>query len=120
MKRGAHVTVEMTPEQINEAVAIRLGWEKVPVPGPTPRALWIQKGRYGHGDGQYVVPDYSGDIKLAWEIVEHLRAQQGYALNLKSFTNGVWIKINAGKIEVKADAETAPMALCLAFLKLPS
>jgi hypothetical protein len=110
----------MTPEEINEAVALKLGWEKVPGTVPVKHDLWIPKGKFGHGDARYSCPDYSGDIKLAWEIVEYLRKQEGYAFRLKSFTDGVYVSINAGGIEAKANDKTAAKAISLAFLKLPS
>lgn len=74
------------------------------------------------------VKDYCNDIKAAWEIVEK------HNISLIKTDQGHWYAIpNFGLSELSPDewyfsacenglgtlADTAPMAICLAFLKLP-
>lgn len=89
----------MTPQEINEAVARKLGWTR-----PS----------YPHKIGD--TPDYCRTIELAWEIVEHL-CRLGHPPIL-------WFSDNAEACvsflydEVVTDILPAPMAICLAFLEL--
>lgn len=65
-------------------------------------------------------PTYCEKIEAAWTIVEHLR-KAGY---------DVWIYVDDepqcdiyDKTDIRiacGEADTAPMAICLAYLKLPS
>lgn len=97
----------MTNQEINEAVARRLGWEELhPNHGLLSKKI---------GANQYVsgpIPNYCTDIAAAWEIVEK---------NPKYFSVS-WDddaeKWNAGWFEIEALADTPAMATCLAFLKL--
>lgn len=110
----------MTPEEVNETVALKLGWEKVVGPAPMHRTIWIRKGNYG--EGQQYAPTYTTDIKSAWEIVE--RVFTSFYL-LWDETTGTWFAKwdNQHRTEescrYKAEADTAPMAICLAYLKMP-
>lgn len=103
----------MTPQEINEAVARKLGCLICKPPCKWPHSpnddgiIWCE------------IKDYCGDIRAAWEIVQFL-------------INGKWMIFNPGNTNTwvasitdlpygsKSDAEagTAPMAICLAFLKL--
>jgi hypothetical protein len=68
-----------------------------------------------------VIPAYSTSIAAAWEIVEWLFKTE-WALNLKSYPIGrEWICIltQQGEKNILAEATTAPLAICRAFLKLP-
>lgn len=76
------------------------------------------------------LPDYCNSIKAAWEIVEKER------MHVIPVNNGQWYA-NTGEIDRNGSdewywgrnafdeeykdfiADTAPMAICLAFLKLP-
>lgn len=93
----------MTDNEINEAVARKLGylWEKSDVMNAT--------------------KDFCHDIKAAWEVVNHLKDRQ-LCIQINIATNeskvGAWIG-DAYKQICFGDAATAPMAICLAFLKLP-
>lgn len=84
----------MTGAEINEAVASRLGWT-------------------------YFQPDYCHDIKEAWEAVEVVAKEaerKGGGPLINICYDGQW-HVSIGVIVVQAD--TAPMAICLAFLRLP-
>src|ERR1041384_5005958 len=107
----------MIDQEINEQVARKLGWtENAPEVG---RACWHNP----QGFDCYTVPDYCQSIKAAWEIWEKLR-DMGYDLQLFSS----WDRRNIvcfnltfkGDISknYQAEADTAPMAICRAFLKL--
>lgn len=87
----------MTDQEINEAVARKLGWAPVP--------LSIEQ----------VIPDYCHYIEAAWEIVEFMR-KNGRDFNMSVDEGGFAIAWQYD--EYIADADTAPMAICLAFLKL--
>lgn len=89
-------------KSVNAAVARKLGWNP---PGPPPDSPTWKKP-----DGSYdFVPPYSTEIKAAWEIVEKQhRVKLEYLL-------GEWqCQID----DEFAATDTAPMAICLAFLKL--
>lgn len=104
----------MTNQELNELVARKLGkghiqdgWEKV-----------------------CVIPNYSTSIQAAWEIVEWLGKQDvdgyGYSVNIFNMDtdpDGWYCSIShldshmmKGLPQEKAD--TAPLAICKAFLKL--
>lgn len=82
----------MTNQEINEAVARKLGYGT-----PTGNAL----------------PNYCTSIAAAWEIASHCAKFSVF----KEPDNYQWYcDMNKQKV-IKGD--TAPMAICLAFLKLP-
>jgi len=97
----------MTDQEINEAVARKLGLE-----------LCIKVGR---------VRDYCHDIKAAFECFEKMAGTdepfglfEPYLIRDK-LGDSTWVcglKSSCGWV-VRETADTAPMAICLAFLKLP-
>lgn len=93
----------MTPQEINEAVARKLGHEwPVIDPGHHPACPFRKK-------------DYCRSIEAAWEIVEH-QGDFGLAQGTKGWT----ASFGYGNEEaVFGIADTAPMAICRAFLKVP-
>lgn len=106
----------MSPEEINEKVALGLGWKK------DQKNWWYRPAPSGAGYNMSIVglcPDYSRDIGAVWEVVENL-ASKGFAVKV------VWmmqlgtcvINYNGGEPLAHANADTAPMAICLAFLEL--
>lgn len=101
----------MTDQEINEAVARKLGWEPVPVSNDN-----VYYGAWRQINGVLVipkVPDYCHSIEVAMGIVgEH---KEGFEIKFK---NGVWCVWMSG-LRSNEYADTAPMAICLAFLKLP-
>jgi len=100
----------MTDQEINEAVAKKLGrghikdgWEKV-----------------------CVIPDYCNNIAAAWDVVEWLRKEVIYVniqVDVANPENNEPFLCElippggcGGRIQETAD--TAPMAICIAFLEL--
>lgn len=107
----------MTDEEINEAVARKLGWHQ-----PTEGANWVNfEGKSMPDLGIYdftYYPDYCHSIQAAWEIVE-MTHKNGFTIRF-SVARNTWI---AGygdygdDLDPQVEADTAPMAICLAFLK---
>ena len=104
----------MTDQEINEAVARELGWKKDPDHGN----LWT-RGYLADLQFLHPLPNYCHSIEAAWEIVEKLKRED----------TGIRIHFDYEQWHVDFDhedfwqytegADTAPMAICLAFLKLP-
>lgn len=91
----------MTPEEVNEAVARKLGY------------VWGDKDILGSPR-----PDYCHSIAAAWEIMGWL-GEHDYLFTMSNDGEDpntwlVWLE--SPSIHVEAD--TAPMAICLAYLKL--
>lgn len=102
----------MTPNQINEACARKIGWKKL-------------------GDGQWCgpntisthVPDYCGSIEAAWEIIEYWLSSK---IKYRSFNltknNSVthWLaEFTEGCTFFYETFDKSPsMAIALAFLKV--
>lgn len=119
----------MTDSEINEAVARKLGWTKcehstmengkiVPAFG------WVKpnpiKPHYHEG-----LPDYCHSIQAAWEIVEGLASRDDwwvalrYKPRIKIGNGGKWnfiIVDSKNNAQIEEIADTAPKAICLAFL----
>lgn len=106
---------EVTPQEINEQVARRLGWAQREChyqAGPL-RICWFD----GNGDNKGVYPpDFCGDIRAAFEILE------GFTGFLLCKTDkGFWVRLHndhADCFDPATLADTAPMAICKAFLRL--
>lgn len=114
----------MTDKEINEAVARKLGWYETTT--VLPKDGIIQELPAWTKDDKFVLlklPDYVNSIEAAWEIVEHLQ-------NLLSVSYFVSMNCKKDKVEAgilcaltgniawEAEADTAPRAICLAFLKM--
>lgn len=121
---------KLSPEAINEAVARRLGWKLCdddPLPGVKE---WHSPGdERGIGVCTTVLPDYCHSFDAAWEIWEKL-SDLNYDLQLYSSwdrRNIVCFHATEKTVRVNeypprqlhGEADTAPVAICLAFLKLP-
>lgn len=105
----------MTDQEINEAIARKLGVK-----------FGIESKQVGDTEifthRIYPLPNYCHDIKAAWGIVEHLTKENKW---FRLENNDGW---HFGPVELCGDelyidepegiADTAPMAICLAFLKL--
>lgn len=103
----------MTNQEINEAVAKRLGWLVSPTLGawcPPPPNVDLEQ----FSD----VPDYCGSIEAAFEIVMHYLETGGEFGIWRSGDLKRW-HAHFDIFEFEEDSDTAPMAICLAFLKLP-
>lgn len=91
----------MTDQEINLAVAHKLGYADV-----------VKR----HPDH---IPNYCHSIEAAWEIVERLDQEWCFSLNWHLSDGKYHAEFyNKGKMR-NAQADTAPMAIALAFLKLP-
>jgi len=98
----------MTDNEINEAVARKLGW-----------VLGLQF--WNHKDKGYLLrnpPPYSTDIKAAWEVVDYVCAK-GYSVTVGQNPCRCLIWKTHEDFNSIAEADTAPRAICEAFLKLP-
>lgn len=100
--------IPMTNTEINEQVARKLGW-KAEIVGfvddPIPGAPCQKVALYQN------TPDYAGSIQAAWEIWDHFNEMATLTKH-----NGKWILSYGRRFSIEAD--TAPLAICLAFLKL--
>ena len=127
----------MIDEELNEAVARKLGWKNLgPLKNPrthetrpnlegtipdSMRQAFLRANPKGWISETYTeaVPAYSTDIKAAWEIVEHARSEYEFSMNSSPkefwarFTGPTWKQVAEGR------ADIAPRAICKAFLKLP-
>jgi hypothetical protein len=98
----------MTDQEINEAVARRLG-----------------KGHIKDGwEMVCIIPDYCHSIAAAWEIVNkcggHIWLRSGDCMPDNNPNFGItWQCLIAKDRDYIGKADTAPMAICLAFLKIP-
>jgi Phage ABA sandwich domain len=108
----------MTPAEINEAVARKLGFLVFEAPY-NPDGMLVK-------DSNGIInklPAYSTSIEAAFEIVEFV-AKQSLYFQLDSWQDAehsLWTAefVNKeGEIESDDSADTAPMAIALAFLKL--
>lgn len=101
--------------EINEAVAKKLGWKKF----DEHYQYWIPPdlaARDKYGDRPSHLPLYSQQIQAAWEVVEKCE----YFCLVKPLNNEKWkCDMGAKNDIIVIWADTAPMAICLAFLKLP-
>lgn len=103
----------MTNQEINEAVARKLGWNYheslKPVCWQTPAGSYLRE-----------IPDYCHSIEAAWEIVEHYKPEldsDGFSLD-KDFDSVKASQWDCRFGIVHGYADTAPLAICKAFLKL--
>jgi hypothetical protein len=109
---------------INEEIAKKLGWTDITFsiynrstgnfPGFVP-----EKSVYNN-EPTLLIPDYFHSIEAAWEIVDYL-ANKGLAVQLRQQKNFVHCEITRAEGVSdwrEANAETAPLAICKAFLAL--
>lgn len=110
--------------EINEAVARKLGWTEIryssEIDGFTGlRPDGVKRGNFATD----TVPSYCADIKAAWKIVEHMQEKE-YTVEVCAHGIGgdkyfeCWV-LHYCESQFHEDADTAPMAIALAFLKLP-
>lgn len=110
----------MTDQEINEAVARKLGWTLV---AGSDNRVWLKDG---DPVNSVVIPDYCHSLEAAWQIWEKLR-DMGYDLQLFSSWNrrnivcfNLTFKGDISKnYQAEAEADTAPRAIVKAFLKVP-
>lgn len=67
----------------------------------------------------YVIPNYATDIAAAWEIIEWLDGK-GYLVTMSNDGEDPkkWL-VYMDSPKIDAEAATASLAICKAFLKLP-
>lgn len=105
----------MTDQEINEAVARKLGWTHLQWrEGPSFASHWT--GLRKDHSVEVMIPDYCHSIEAAWKIVEHLVKTK--LVGLVMGAPGKWMFTIEGRKEMPI-SDTAPMAICQAFLKLP-
>lgn len=110
-----YCTCQATPQEINEAVARELGWVRI---SDETRSFQWQKDAMNF---LYDAPDYCHSIAAAWEVVESLKDK--YVTIEKGVLSPYMCSINWAEGEqtdfvIVEYADTAPMAICLAYLKL--
>ena len=115
----------MTNEAINEAVARKLGWKPIEIQKFTEidggRRLKINNTWANDFSQLPCLPNYCEDVEAAWEIVS--KKFSSFFLSYDECTETWFVKWdNQRRCEkdcrYKAEADAAPMAICLAFLKL--
>ena len=96
----------MTNQEINEAVARKLGWKLV---GQT----WYPPNQAT--SDLMECPTFCTSIAAAWELVDtrHLSGVMRIGLGWRAIGN------NGATVASDLQADTAPMAIALCFLKLP-
>lgn len=75
--------------------------------------------RYAEIIGKFRIKPYSSDIRFAWEIIDKL----GYPVIIEMYKGNYevdFIKGVNGRESVCAESNSAPMAICLAALKVKS
>lgn len=114
----------MKDKEINEAVARKLGFIICDGKRTTERALsaWNDNEQLQRFDPPWTpIPDYCHSIAAAWEVisaVDYFSVSKNIAMGKAGVTI---IDVCLWKDDqfVASDADTAPMAICLAFLKMP-
>lgn len=107
----------LTETEIDEAVARKLGWKDSEF--PVKKGWYKLEVQFGSWAYSTEFPPYSTQIQAAWEIVDWLtKHQPEYEFSV--FRAVSWC-CSIGKAGTVGQdyADTAPKAICLAFLKLP-
>ena len=95
----------LSDQEINEAVARKLGWTYDPKFQDWANAK----------DEVKPIPDFCHSIAAAWEVVEKLPS--GFCL-IRHEDGKFLCMISANRPESGGPQDTAPMAICMAFLRL--
>ena len=101
----------VTNQEINKAVAVKLGYEEY---SEHPNQWWQNKR------DPHLLPDYCTDIAAAWEVMEFMKTP-GRSMELWGpMGDPHWVcRVYQGRDMLAGEgSETAPMAICLAFLKM--
>ena len=110
--------------EINKLVAINvMGWALVNNHGAAGGKFWIGHGGSFGDISEMYLPDFSGDMNVAWSVVDamckkHFRYEiggnfMGLAHKYAAFDNEQWADKNP---LYKAWADTMPLAICRAAL----
>lgn len=102
----------MTNQELNEAVARKLGWEVTEsVSDPNDKCFTPPGNAMDWGPEP---PPYSTSIAAAWEIVDKI-----FVVKLQKVSDEWQCELNDARGNSAFDAsDTAPMAICKTFLKL--
>lgn len=108
----------MTDQEINEAVARKLGWTQLFRSDNIGRIETAGK-KNPEDDFNTTVPDYCHSIEAAWGVVEYLQAH-GYIFGISNnpIEKNWHCAIRHSKSLCEEWGNTVPMAIALAFLKL--
>lgn len=106
-----------TPEELNEAVARKLGWVKDTSSDFLPwwfRSEWLPEAQKIRD-----IPDYCYSIEAAWEIFDWAQKQK-ISYNVSFLGNDTFLAqfVRDSRDHWSQISDTAPMAICMAFLKL--
>lgn len=112
----------MNKQEINEACAVKLGWKKNQTfwQGPFEK----MKGGALFSESSMDVPDYSGSIAAAWELVDEM-SKRGIGTYLFGGLRKYWHcdlhthPAGHDNPNISESADTPAMAIALCFLKLP-
>ena len=107
----------MTDQEINEACARKLGIKAKFIFNKRHEWVYFKDGNY------HKLKDYCHSIEMAWEVVEFVKTKYWFQLdNHQDREHDLWTAefydVDDGQIESDDSANTAPMAICKAFLKL--
>lgn len=128
--------MSITDEELNAAVAKRLGWTNIRMVKPEGlRDEMVGQREKSPPYTEKTIPSYCTSIEAAWELVEKMNAEGG-AYSLINDDFGHWACVSEGMqpvwteeegppedadfmylIPKDAWADTAPRAICQAFLK---
>lgn len=119
----------MTSSAINEQVARKLGWIQCCNPGTMENGKIVDCFGWSKGGSHFHEPylNYSGSIQAAWEIMENKTKDNTWKITLLG-RGEQWVccfEEHPGQMSDPhcdrslGEADTAPMAICEAFLKLP-
>lgn len=111
----------MTDNEINEAVARKLGYD-IRLPHHAENPFLVRRVEPGdHSISDEEIPDYCHSIEAAWEIVVSLMPRYTLCLEGDQEWSADFYTVNEEEDVIarcEASADTAPMAICKAFLKL--
>lgn len=116
----------MTSQEINEAVARKLGWKPIKEISEEKRIQNHFEGYLTHWtqdegkSSSWCLPAYSQSIHAAWEIVKLIKTPIRMIEIETPMGEAHWVCriYENGDIIAGHGADTAPMAICKAFLKL--
>lgn len=106
------MVIRMTETEINEAVARKLGWKECEC------ASEFRDEHRRYMPSKHIMPNYCGDIAAAWEIVEYIKSMQKGSMRFDVEIKMSQLCYLVDICGEEAEANTAPMAICQAFLKL--
>lgn len=113
---------EVQEGHLNEAVARKLGWVQCCNPKTMEHGKIIDCFGWSKGGSHFhqPYPAYSTSIAAAWEIIQDMPGVQVWSnidTDPKAWHCTMWNEKDMAGNTVVADAETAPLAICKAFLK---